>query len=347
MEMKAITVAVSEGRELDAARAADVAKALADPGVPAVDKEAFLEALNKRGETAGEIAAFARTFRNLSRDPGLDQWAPQAIDVCGTGGDKSGTFNVSTTVGFILAAAGVPVIKHGNRSITSKSGSADLLEVLGIPLDADAETLKRSMDALNFVFLFAPGYHPAFKEIVPVRKALAARGVRTIFNLLGPLLNPARPDYQIMGVFSEKFVPAVAQALDDLGLKAGIVVHSTAPDGGFYDELTVVGRNRAVGFGNLRSIDSDFEAPDVGLAAGSPDQLKGGDANANARILNDLIVGNAPTALADTVALNAGAAFRAAGRAASIEEGITMARETLTRDKLGAWLQRAQDFYKK
>jgi anthranilate phosphoribosyltransferase len=345
MDLKAITVAVSEGSELDATQASAVAKALADPAVAATDKEAFLEALSKRGETPGEIEAFARTFRELARDPGLDEWAPDAIDVCGTGGDKSGTFNVSTTVAFILAAAGVPVIKHGNRSITSKSGSADLLELLGIRLDADADTLKRSMSALNFVFLFAPGYHPAFKEIVPVRKALAARGVRTIFNLLGPLLNPARPAHQIMGVFSETFVPAVAGALGGLELKAGFAVHCVGKDGGAYDELTVAGRNRAVGFGDLAKTDLSFEAGDVGLPDGLAAELKGGEASDNVEILNNLIKGTAPAALRNTVTLNAGAAFHAVGRAASIEDGITVATDVLQSGKLGAWLEIARKFY--
>lgn len=345
MDVKAITVAVSEGSELDAAQAAEVARALADPAIAAADKEAFLEALTNRSETPGEIAAFARTFRELARHPDLDQWAADAIDVCGTGGDKSGTFNVSTTVAFILAAEGVPVIKHGNRSITSKSGSADLLEILGIRLDADADTLKRSMDALNFVFLFAPGYHPAFKEIVPVRKALAARGVRTIFNLLGPLLNPARPAHQIMGVFSEAFVPAVAGALDSLGLKAGLAVHCVGADGGAYDELTVVGRNRAVGFGNLRSTDMRFEAADVGLQSGPAHELKGGNAAANAEILNQIIAGTAPATLFDTVTLNAGAAFHVVGRASTIKDGVAVARDTLQSGKLGAWLGLARKFY--
>lgn len=345
MDVKAITVAVSEGTELDPAQASEVAKALADPAVAAPEKEAFLEALSKRGETPGEIAAFAKTFRELAHDPGLDQWAADAIDVCGTGGDKSGTFNVSTTVAFILAAAGVPVIKHGNRSITSKSGSADLLELLGIRLDADADTRKRSMDTLNFVFLFAPNYHPAFKEIVPVRKALAARGVRTVFNLLGPLLNPARPAHQIMGVFSESYVPAVAGALDGLGLKAGFAVHCVGPDGGAYDELTVVGRNRAVGFGELRKSDLSFEADEVGLKSGPAADLKGGDASDNMEILNDLAKDTAPTALFDTVTLNAGAAFHAVGRAASITEGVGVASDVIKSGNLGAWLELARKFH--
>lgn len=345
MDVKAITVAVSEGSELDAEQASEVAKALADPSVAAVEKEAFLEALSKRGETPGEIEAFARTFRELARDPGLGEWAADAIDVCGTGGDKSGTFNVSTTVAFILAAAGVPVIKHGNRSITSKSGSADLLELLGIRLDADTDTLKRSMSELNFVFLFAPGYHPAFKEIVPVRKALAARGVRTIFNLLGPLLNPARPGHQIMGVFSETFVPAVAGALDGLGLKAGFAVYCAGKDGGAYDELTVVGRNRAVGFGTLGTTDLSFEADDVGLPEGPAAELKGGEASENVEILNNLIKGTAPAALQNTVMLNAASAFHAVGRAASIKDGIALANNVVLSGNLGAWLKLARKFY--
>ena len=161
----------------------------------------FLLALAEKGETPAEVAAFAAGISSLAVDPGVSDWADRAIDVCGTGGDGSGTFNISTAVSFIVAAAGVPVFKHGNRSITSKCGSADLLEALGIRLDATAEQVRASLEAVSFCFFFAPAYHPAFKEIMPVRKALATEGKRTIFNLLGPLINPGKPAHQLLGVF--------------------------------------------------------------------------------------------------------------------------------------------------
>jgi len=345
MDLSALTASVTSGRELTADEIATVASALADAATPAGEKEAFLEALTTRGETPGEIAGFARNFRDLARDPGLQQWAPRAIDLCGTGGDRSGTFNVSTTVAFVLATAGVPVIKHGNRSITSNCGSADLLEAQGIRLDADPETLRRSMQELNFVFLFAPGYHPAFKEIVPVRKALAARGQRTIFNLLGPLLNPARPAFQIVGVFAAPFVSPIAHALDALKLEAGLVVHSTGSDGRAYDELTVVGQNHAIGFGCLRDSDVHFDASELGLTPGNPEELAGGDAAANVALLQAVLGGDAPPTLVDSIVLNAAAALHVVGQAATIRDGLPIARDLLLNGKVQAWLDRARAFY--
>jgi anthranilate phosphoribosyltransferase len=346
MEIKALTTAIGPDHTFSPAEVVVAAKALADAAVPAADKEQFLETLSRRGESPAEIAAFAAAFRDLARNPGLERWAATAIDVCGTGGDRSGTFNVSTVVAFVLAASGVPVIKHGNRSITSQCGSADLLEALGIRLDADPAALRRSMETLNFVFLFAPHYHPAFKEIGPVRKALAARGIRTVFNLLGPLLNPARPAFQLMGVPAESFVAPVARALDTLGLAGGLAVHGTGPDGRAFDELTTVGRNRAIGFGRLRDIDVSFAADGVGLAAGSPADLLGGDKTANVAMVGRLLAGEGPSALADTIILNAAAGLHIVGRAGSIRDAVPVAREALLGGATRAWLQRAQDFYR-
>jgi anthranilate phosphoribosyltransferase len=346
MDLQPITATIAPGQELAANTVIDIARALADAAVPAADKEAFLEALSRRGETSGEIAAFARAFRDLARNPGLERWAASAIDVCGTGGDRSGTFNVSTAVAFVLAAGRVPVIKHGNRSITSSCGSADLLEALGFRLDADTSLLQRSMNEINFVFLFAPNFHPAFKEIGPVRKALAARGVRTVFNLLGPLLNPARPAHQLMGVPAEPLVGPIARALDGLGLAAALAVHCRGPEGQAFDELTVAGRNRASGAGRLRGSEFTFEAAGVGLAPGPAADLAGGDKTANLALLERILDGKAPAALVDTIVLNAAAALHVCGRAGSIRDGIGTAREWLLGGAVRLWLGRAREFYR-
>ncbi len=346
MDLKAITPEIAPGRELSPVEVAHVAHTLADETAPIADKEAFLEALAKRGETPDEIAGFARTFRDLARNPGLERWAGRAIDVCGTGGDRSGTFNVSTVVAFILAAGRIPVIKHGNRSITSSCGSADLLETIGVKLDADSSQLQRSLNELDFVFLFAPHYHPAFKAIGPVRKALAARGVRTVFNLLGPLLNPARPAFQLVGVPAAPLVGPIARALDTLGLTSALAVNCRGSEGLGYDELTVVGQNRASGAGKLRGAEFTFEAAGIGLPAGSPGDLKGGDRAANLALLERILDGKAPTALVDTIVLNAGAALHVCGRAASIRDGLGTAREWLLGGAVRLWLSRVRDFYR-
>jgi len=347
MDLSALTRSVASGCELSPAEIPGIARALADSSVPAAEKESLLEALARRGETSGEIAGIAEAFRGLARNPGLEQWAPVAIDVCGTGGDRSGSFNISTAVGFVLAAAGIPVIKHGNRSVTSHCGSADILEALGIRIDLEPAALPAALEATNFVFLFAPAYHPAFKEIAPVRRALAARGHRSIFNMLGPLLNPARPAMQVMGIFSENLVPAVAGALDRLGLAGGLVVHGTGPEGQAFDELTVIGRNRVRGFGRLRELDASLAAADVGLASGSPADLAGGDAAANAALFGRVLAGEAPRGLVESIALNAAAGLYVAGRYESIAAAVPDARELLLGGAVAEWLGRARTFFAK
>ncbi len=333
---------VAEGRELAPVEAQGAATALASPSVAAAEKERFLELLARRGETPGEVAGFAQAFRTMARNPGLERWAATAIDVCGTGGDRSGTFNISTTVAFALAASGVPVIKHGNRSITSQCGSADLLEALGFRLDLGGDALRDTLGETGFVFLFAPAHHPAFKEIAPVRKALAARGVRTFFNLLGPLLNPARPAHQIVGVFGEAATTVVAQALDALGLAGGFAVHGRDAAGQGYDELTTCGPNLLEGFGALREERRTFSPEELDLATGPARELAGGDLKANLAILDDVLAGRAPRTLVDTITLNIAAGLHAVGRAPSLRAGLEPARATLTGGATREWLERAR-----
>ncbi len=232
--------------------AAEAVRILTMPEVAEGEKAAFLTALAHKGETAEELAAFALELRKLARDPGMSEWSPRAIDIVGTGGDHAGGFNVSTVVVLTLASAGVPVMKHGNRGITSKCGSADLLSGLGYQIEATPEKLREGIKELGYVFFFAPVYHPAFKEIGPVRRTLAAQGQRTIFNLLGPLINPGRPARSIIGVFAEAWVPRLAAAADQLGLEAGLAVHGTLGDGRGIDELTTATPNRVTWDWQLR-----------------------------------------------------------------------------------------------
>lgn len=347
MELNELTSLVSEGIDLSTDQSARSADLLASAEVQACEKATFLTALAKKGEVASEVAGLAGRFRELARKPGLEKWRASGIDVCGTGGDKIGSFNISTTVVFALAAAGVPVLKHGNKSITSKCGSANLLEALGVNLMADDATLAKSMEELGFCFMFAPAFHPAFKEIMPVRQELAKKGQRTVFNILGPLINPARPAHQLLGVFSAEVVSMLADTLHALDLKAGLVAHTSLSDGRGMDELSVVGENRVRGFGALSGVDANWNASDFDLSEGDVSELLGGELEDNLRILDDLLAGRAPKGLENTVSLNVGAALHIVGRAASIEAGVGEARELLLGGAVKAKLSDTRDFYAK
>ena len=324
-----LTAQLMAGRHLATAEVEAAAVALAAPEGSGEEKAEFLAALARKGETADEIAAFAAAFRARAIDPGVGAWAPRAIDIVGTGGDHAGGFNVSSLVVLVLASAGVTVMKHGNRGITSKCGSADLLAALGVKLDAPPERLRAALDALGFAFFFAPAFHPAFKHIVPVRKALAARGQRTVFNILGPLINPGRPAHLLLGVFAEPWVETLAGAVHAPGEQSGIVVHGVIAEGRGIDELTTATTNRVRGFGRLREIDGRWSAGDFGLAAAPFEHLLGGDLAANTAIVESLLAGRGPSGLADTIALNAAVALWIVGRVREVREGVPLARELL------------------
>lgn len=348
--LKPIIELLTSSVDLTTEQAGTLAELLTRPDVPDTDKQTCLLALAKKGETAAEVAAFARAFRNHAVNPGVEEWADRAIDVCGTGGDGSGTFNISTAVSFIVAAAGVPVFKHGNRSITSKCGSADLLEALGVRLDASQELVRKSLDQLNFCFFFAPAYHPAFKEIMPVRRALAEAGQRTIFNLLGPLINPGRPAYQLMGVFSEQWVQPLADALDNLKLQAGLVVNCHTHSDKALDELSCAGNNHLAGFGKLSNTAKVLKATDVGLPECDFSELQGGDVAENVAMMQALLSGSTaavPVGLRNSVLLNAGVALWISGMATEMTSGIKLAEETLQNGRVERWLEQAQRFYEK
>lgn len=345
MELNELTSLVGEGNNLSLEQASGVADLLASAEVDRNLKAEFLTSLAKKGEVAAEVAGIAKRFRELARDPGLQKWQDSAIDVCGTGGDKIGSFNISTTVVFALAAAGVPVLKHGNKSITSKCGSANLLEALGVNLMADDATLARSMEELGFCFMFAPAFHPAFKEIMPVRQELAAKGQRTVFNILGPLINPARPAHQLLGVFSPAVVDMLAGTLDSLALKSGLVAHTELSDGRGMDELSVVGQNRVRGFGALSSINDSWAAECFSLKSADVSDLLGGELEDNLRILDELLDGKAPAGLADTISLNVAASLLIVGKCESIEDGIEVARDVILGGALKKKLADTKEFY--
>jgi len=339
-----LTKSVLGQQSLTSDEAATAAEALADSKPSLEAKESFLRALAAKGESPSEVAAFAKTFRERAINPGLSDWASRAIDIVGTGGDRSGTFNFSTATALLLAAMEVPVMKHGNRSITSKSGSADLLAALGVPMSPTSDWLKRSLEENHFCFFFAPSFHPAFKEIMPVRKRLAETGTKTIFNLLGPLINPGQPAHQLMGVFASHWVHPIAAALEDLGLTAAMVVHSKISESSGVDEMTVAGENQVVGVGSLKGITIPADPTDLGLKAATLADIAGGDAAENLTILRSLANGAAQGPMEDTLCLNAGAALQICGRSPDLISGIQLARESLRSGLLTEWLLHFQTF---
>ncbi len=315
-------------------REVEVAAALLlDPAAPDAKKERLLEALSLKGETPGEIAGFVEAFLEHAVDPhlGLIELEGPTLDVCGTGGDQLDLFNVSTTTMFVAAAAGAVVVKHGNRGITSKSGGADVLEALGIRIDLSADEFRTCIEKAGLGFMFAPIYHPAFKSVIAVRKSLAARGVKTIFNLIGPLLNPARPECQLVGVFSRDLCPAFAEILQRLGRESAWVVHGTTGDGRSVDEVSLMGSTRIFKSGSMQEMDDEEVRPrDFGFKHAGVEELQGGDAKANAIILEAILAGRETGPKRDMVLMNSGAALACAGLADNMGDGIEISREMIT-----------------
>lgn len=320
--------------------------------MPDASKADFLRALRHKGETPSEIAAFAGSLLARALDPGIDAAAAPGplLDVCGTGGDRLGLFNVSTTASFVLAAGGAVVVKHGNRAVTSRSGGADVLSALGVRLDLPPDRLRRCVLETGIGFLFAPHYHPAFKAVMPVRRQLAAEGTSTIFNLLGPLLNPARPANQLVGVFSGRLTPVFAEVLRQLGRRRVWAVHGA----GGMDELSILGAtdvsrfdldNREDEAGGGAIIHEQVFPEDAGLLkAADVEKLRGGDPETNARLLTAILAGGITDVRLELVLLNAAAGFVVAGLAADLREGAEKARETIGSGRALARLHTLQRF---
>jgi anthranilate phosphoribosyltransferase len=340
-----LTTELLSGRELTAQEVEIAALALMATEEPDELKADFLSALSAKGETAGEVAAFAQAFRTRAVNPGVEAWASRAIDIVGTGGDHAGGFNISSLVVLVLASAGVIVMKHGNRGITSKCGSADLLAGLGVNLEATPEKLRRALEELGFVFFFAPGYHPAFKHIAPVRKALASRGQRSVFNILGPLINPGRPAHVLLGVYSAALVPKLATALDSLGTGAGLAAHGIIDAQRGIDELTTATANRVQGFGRLRELSAEWNARDFGLTLSPFTDLQGGDLAANLELTKAVLSGRGPMGLVDTIALNAAIGMWIVGLRPSVGEGVEHARELLLGGAVARKIAATREFY--
>jgi anthranilate synthase/phosphoribosyltransferase len=282
---------------------------------------AFLTALRMKGESVAEIAGCARAMRR-SAVPVHPSRAQLVVDTCGTGGDGSGTFNISTTAAFVVAGAGQPVAKHGNRSVSSRCGSADVLEALGVNLELTPDQVAACVDEVGIGFLFAPKLHPAMKHAIGPRREL---GVRTIFNLLGPLTNPAGAPAQVMGVYDPAWTEPLAQVLGALGSQAAFVVHGA--DG--LDELSTTGPNRVSALRDGRVETITLDPADLGFARASAADLGGGSAEENAAITRGILSGTLNGARRDVVVLNAAAALVAGGQSKTLREGIRQAKHSL------------------
>jgi anthranilate phosphoribosyltransferase len=319
-ELRRYLERVLEREALTEHEAGETLRALTDPAFPPPLAGALLAALRAKGVTADELRGFARAMRDLARRPQVDPaLQARAIDIVGTGGDASGSVNLSTGTSLLVAACGLPVIKHGNRSISSRSGSADVLEQLGLPLPLDEARAGACLAATGFTFLFAPHYHPAMKAIGPVRQAL---GVRTLFNVLGPLTNPAAPPYMLVGAYSEPMAGLMAGALAGLpGVRRAFVVHGA----GGWDEPTPIGPFTIfeVQGGTVRR--SVRTPADYGLATCTAQDLAGGDAVANAAALRAVLEGRDRGAHRDALCLGAALALEAAGVASSPADGLARA----------------------
>lgn len=290
------------------------------------EKADFLRALNQKGETAAEMAAFVRILLELANKPEIA--GENVLDICGTGGDGLGLFNISTATMFVVAAGGVPVVKHGNRGLTSKSGGADVLEALGVRLDHPPDRAGYILDTAGCVFLFAPFYHLAFQAIGPVRRALAAEGSPTIFNKLGPLLNPVRPAFQLAGVYDEKLLPIYAETFRLLGRERAWAIHGRAGDDGM-DEVSTLGPTRVMAVEDNQITEREILPGTFGFAEASLSDLQGGTAEENAGLISDLLRGTKKGPCRDIVVLNAAAALVTAGAASDLFVGVALAEESL------------------
>ncbi len=332
-EMDALIKHLENGEELGSREIEVAANLLLDESVCDDKKQRLLLALSKKGESPAEIAGFVETFLEHAVDPmiaDLELEGP-TLDVCGTGGDKLDLFNVSTTAMFIAAAAGATVVKHGNRGITSKSGGADVLEALGIRIDLPPEGFRECIRKAGIGFLFAPNYHPAFKAVASVRKKLAVGGHRSIFNLIGPLLNPARPQCQLVGVSDRSLCPAFAEILQRLGRESAWVVSGNAPGHQAVDEVSLMGSTLICKSGAYQDLeDEEINPEDFGMRKCTVGELKGGDARANATILENILSGKDTGPKADITVLNAAAALACAGLADHMGDAIDIARETIS-----------------
>jgi len=319
-----------DGEELTEAQCADLMRDMASGEMAPALAGAFLAGLRAKGESAAEIRGFATAMRELALHPAIPDGAP-TVDTVGTGGDGSGSLNLSTGTGLLAAAAGARVVKHGNRSVSSKSGSADLLECLGMPIPLDEAASIAALRALNFTFLFAPAYHPAMKAIMPVRGAL---GVRTVFNILGPLANPAAPPYQLIGAFSDDAARLMADTLSGMPIQRAFVVHGEPG----WDEATPAGEFVLYDVVPGSVTETRRTPEDYGMQRCKPEDLHGGDARHNAAELVRVMKGEDRGPHRDALLMGTSLVLEVVGLAENLEDGLAQAAEVIDSGKAAAFL---------
>jgi len=326
---------VIEFKDLNEEEAEAVMKEIMSGNAKPTQIAAILTALRMKGETIEEITAFAKIMREFSLKINPD--VPKLLDTCGTGGDNLNTFNISTATAFVVSVY-VPVAKHGNKAVSSKSGSADVLEALGVNLNVPIERVKESIEKIGIGFLFAPNFHPAMKYATPVRREL---GIRTVFNVLGPLTNPANANYQLMGVYDETLTEKLANVLKNLGLKGALVVHGSG-----MDEITTIGKTKISELKNGEVKSYYIEPEDFGIKRAKLEDIKGGDAEENAKIIRNIFEGEEVGAKRDIVVLNAAYALYIAEEAKDVEGGIKLAEKSIDSGKALKKLEDLIEFYR-
>ena len=329
--MTSLLAKLATGSDLNSNDVAYAVTLLLSDRVPADEKAAFLTKLHEKGETAEEIAAFVDRLIERAIDPMIDPevLAGPMIDVCGTGGAGLNIFNVSTTIMFILAAAGVVVVKHGNRSVTSYCGSADVLEALGLKLEWNPEDLNECVKRLGLGFIYARHYHPAFRALADMRAQLARANQRTVFNLLGPLLNPARPPRQLIGVYIPRLTTVFAEVLRRLGRERAWAVHGLVENSTGFDNVSTSGVTTLAELVDGRVTSAVLDCRWLGVPESSLDELRGGEATENAQILTGILSGEVKGAKRDLALVNAAAGFVVAGVVHDMGDGIALAREQI------------------
>ncbi|MGI9264792.1 MAG: anthranilate phosphoribosyltransferase [Gammaproteobacteria bacterium] len=326
---------VLDGQDLTTEQASEVLVELANPECPESLAGAMLAGMRAKGETAGEIRGLAQAMRQLAKSPGLID-GPDYTDIVGTGGDGSGSLNISTGVALLAAACGVPIVKHGNRAVSSASGSADVLERLGLQLPLDEQSAARALGLTGFTFLFAPYYHPAMKSLAAVRRSM---GVRTVFNILGPLTNPAQPPYSLIGAYSPEMAELMADALAGMEIKRAFVIHGEPG----WDEATPVGRFLLFDVREGQVTREQRDPQEWGFARCSAESLAGGDAAVNAACLRAVLEGNDKGPHHDALVLGAALVLELTGRFNSPPEAVAAAETAIDDGSAARLLERLAD----